>query len=222
MATRNEGKVSQRFLSLCGMLAPVLFVGMTILGGAITPGYSHLADTVSELFSPGAAYKRLLDPIHTVFALLLICFGVGILRFVKESGHSARAGITGAWLYIAMGVASVTTATVFPQDAWGSTATFPGEMHIRMSGVVGLLSLLSMLLIGVWFNRTGLYPGFGTYSFVTIALAVISSGFFMASLGGPLMGLTERVTALVGFAWTFTLALWMFSRSGRIEERIDE
>jgi hypothetical protein len=26
------------------------------------------------------------------------------------------------------------------------------------------------------------------------------------------MGLAERITALVGFQWTFTLAFWMFSR----------
>jgi hypothetical protein len=113
-------------------------------------------------------------------------------------------------MFIAMGFVSVATATVFPQDAWGSPPTFPGEMHIILSGVVALLSILSMLLIGIWFNRAEIFPGFRTYSFITVGAALISAGFFAANLGGPIMGLAERITILVGFLWTFTLALWSF------------
>jgi hypothetical protein len=49
--------MNRRLLFLCGMLAPCWFVFMTILGGAIRPGYSHLSDTVSELFAPGSPNK---------------------------------------------------------------------------------------------------------------------------------------------------------------------
>lgn len=199
---------------MCGVIAPVLFVGMTILGGALRPGYSHVADTASELFSPGSPNKLLLDTLHTTFTILLILFGIGLLRFVRESEHPTRLGKVGAWLYIAMGAVSVTTATIFPQDAWGSPPTFPGEMHITMSGVVGLLSILSMLCFGVWFRRTKIFPGLGIYSFVTVGVAVLSAGFFAANVDGPIMGLTERITILVGFLWTFVLALWLVSRQG--------
>lgn len=204
--------MNRRILFLCGVIAPVLFVFMAILGGAIRPGYSHISDTVSELFSPGAPNKRLLDPIHTTFALLLVLFGFGMLQSVRESGQSTRGGIAGAALFMAMGLLSVATATIFPQDAWGSPPTFRGQMHQNVSGVVGLLSMLSMVLIGIWFNRAKLFPGFRTYSFVTVGVSLLSAGWFAASLGGPIMGLTERITILAGFQWTFVLALWMFSR----------
>ena len=206
--------MNQRFLSICGVIAPVLFVFMTILGSAIRPGYSHISDTVSELFAPGAPNKLLLDTLHTIFALLLTLFGLGILQFVRASKQSTLIGIIGASLYIAMGFVSVTTATIFPQDAWGSPPTFPGEMHKILSGVIGLLSIFSMLLIGIWFNRAGILPGFRTYSIITIVVVVISVGFYVANLGSPIMGLTERITILIGFQWTFILALWMFSRKG--------
>ena len=204
--------MNRRILCLCGVIAPVLFVFMAILGGALRPGYSHVADTVSELFSPGAPNKRLLDPIHTIFSLLLVLFGFGVLQFVRGSGQSTRGGVTGAVLFIAMGLVSVATATVFPQDAWGSPSTFRGQMHQNLSGVVGLLSMLSMVLIGIWLNRTKLFPGFRTYSFVTVGVSLLSTAWFSASWGSPIMGLTERVTILVGFQWTFVLALWMFSK----------
>ena len=206
--------MNRRTLSLCGVIAPVLFVFMAILGGAIRPGYSHISDTVSELFSPGAPNKLLLDPLHTIFALLLALFGYGMLQFVRGSGHSTRGGVVGAALFMAMGLLSVTTATIFPQDAWGSTPTVRGQLHQILSGVVGLLSMLSMVLIGIWFNRAKLFPGFGTYSFVTVGLSLVSAGWFVANVGSPIMGLAERITILVGFQWTFILALRVFLRPG--------
>ena len=141
--------MNQRFLSMCGVIAPVLFVFMTILGGAIRPGYSHISDTVSELFSPGAPNKLLLDTLHTIYALLSALFGIGVLQLVRGSEQSRLIGIIGASMFIAMGLLSVATATVFPQDAWGSPPTLPGEMHKILSGVIALLSILSMMLIGI-------------------------------------------------------------------------
>ena len=204
--------MNRRFLVICGVIAPLLFVFTAILGGAIRPGYSHLSDTVSELFSPGSPNKPLLDALHTVFALLLVLFGIGVLKFVQQSKQPTRLGIIGAFLFIVMGLFSVTTATIFPQDAWGAPPTFAGEMHILLSGVVGLLSLLSICLMGIWFNQANIFPGFGTYSFITIGAVVLSTGFFVANVGSPIMGLTERITILIGLLWTFILALWMFSR----------
>lgn len=201
--------MKQRYLSMCGVVAPLLFVFTTILGGALRPGYSHLSDTISELFSPGSPNKLLLDSLHTVFALLLVCFGFGILQFVQRSRQSRKLGSLGAILYIAMGLVSIATAAIFPQDAWGSTPTFRGQMHIQLTGVVGLLSLLSILFVGLWFIRTGIFPWFGIYSLITIGLVALSTGFFMTRLGGPLMGLAERIPAFFGFLWTFILGLWM-------------
>lgn len=199
---------------MCGVIAPLLFVFMTILGGVLRPGYSHISDTVSELFSPGSPNKLLLDILHTIFALLLVLFGIGVLQLVRGSKRDVRIGIIGAWLYIAMGLVSMTTATVFPQDAWGSPPTFAGEMHKTLSGVIGLLSILSFLLIGAWFKRDGIFSGFWPYSLITVILVVLSTGFYVANMGGPLMGSTERITILLGFQWTFILALWMNLRSG--------
>jgi len=204
--------MNQRLLSLCGVITPVLFVAMTILGAAIRPGYSHMSDTVSELFSPGSPNKPLLDTLHTTFALLLTLFGIGVLQFVRRSGQSTLTGIIGASLYLTAGVLSIATATIFPQDPWGSPPTFAGQMHINLTGIVGFLSMLSILLLGLWFTRTKLFPGFGIYSLITVGIAILSAVFFMAMVGSPIMGLAERITILVGFAWTFILARWMFSR----------
>jgi hypothetical membrane protein len=205
--------MNRRLLFICGMAAPCWFVFTTILGGAIRPEYSHIADTISELFAPGSPNKPFLDVLHTVFAVLLILFGIGLFKFFQEAKLLKRSGQMGASLFILMGCVSVTTATIFPQDPWGSTVTFPGEMHKLLSGIIGLLSIFSMLLIGIWFLRTKTSPRLGVYTFVTIGLVIVSAGLYAVSVGSAIMGLAERISALVGFQWTFTFAYWMFSRA---------
>ena len=216
MMNETKGRViKQRLFSLCGLIAPVLFIFTAVLGGALRPGYSHLTDTVSELFSPGSPNKPLLDALHTSFALLLILFGIGILRYVQESKQGNWMGNLGAYLYILMGILSVGTAAFFPQDPWGSPPTFPGKMHILLSGILSIITILSMGLISAWFNQTGLWPRFWKYTWVIIGLTILSAGFYATNLGTPIMGLTERITILIGFLWTFILARWLFSHAKR-------
>ena len=205
--------MKQRFLSICGMIAPVLFLFMTILGGAIRAGYNHITDTISELLSPGSPNKLLLDTLYLTFSLLLILFGVGILLFVRKFKNSSWAGFAGAALFIAMGALNFSTAAFFPQDAWGTPETFFGKMHIILHGIISIISLLYMLLISHWTDQTKVFPGFRLYSFITICAAFISAGLFAFNYGRPYMGLTERIATLIGFQWTFFLALNIYRQS---------
>lgn len=213
--TKEQGvRLGGRLLYLCGMLAPPLFIFTALLGGALRPGYSHLADTVSELFSPGSPNKFLLDFLHTGYAILLILFGIGIRQFIRSRNPSSWPGRFGAWLYIIMGILSVGTATIFPQDPWGSPPTFAGEMHIILSGFLSVITILSMGLIGAWFNKIGLMPHIWKFTWVIIGLTILSAGFYISNLSTPIMGLTERITIIIGFSWTFILADWLYRNTG--------
>jgi hypothetical protein len=190
-----------------------VFIG--IFGGALRPGYSHVSDTVSELFSPGSPNRLLLSALYTLFAVLLVLFGIGILMFVQRNESSKRIGIFGASAFIAVGALNILTATIFPQDAWGSPSTFFGEMHINLHGLISILSIIYILLLGIWFHRTGISPNFRTYSIASVVAVVLAAAWFMASYGSPIMGLSERIIALVGFQWTFILALLILNRDDR-------
>ena len=202
--------MNPKYLYICGVLSAVVFTSTAILGGLLRPGYSHIADTISELFSPGSPNKLLLDTLHTISAALSTLFGIGVLLFVHGSGYSEPVGIMGAALIILTGLVNIMTATVFPQDAWGSPTTFPGEMHKILAGALALLSMSATLLLGIWFRRTGIFAGFDTYSFITFAIVLISGGFAVTKLGTPIMGLTERITILAGMQWTIVLSLKMY------------
>jgi hypothetical protein len=203
---------------LCGMLVPVLYVFMYILGGALRTGYSHISESVSELLSPGAPNKSLLIIFQITHALLGSIFGIGILQFVRGSKHNSMIGRIGAGMIIAAGLATIASA-IFPQDASGTPSTFAGVLHgILIFGVLIPFTILSTLLIGIWLKQADIFPWFKTYSFITIGASILLAGFAGATLGTPIMGLTERLGVLAGFQWTFVLALKLLTERRVIHE----
>ena len=48
-----------QILAICGMLSPIVYTAMWVIGGIIQPEYNHIRDDISSLFAVGAPNKRL-------------------------------------------------------------------------------------------------------------------------------------------------------------------
>ena len=202
--------MNQKLFYLCGMLVPFLYIFMYTVGGALRPGYSQISNSVSELLSPGSPNKTLLDVINVTFALLYTTFGIAVFRFVMGSEHDALIGRIGAGMIIAVGIASIGSA-IFPQDATGTARTLPGTLHlIFVFGFQIPGAILSILLMGFWLNRTGIFPGFALYSYISVGIIVLSGVLAGPTMGTPIMGLVERISALAVHQWLFLLAWNLF------------
>ena len=73
-----------------------------------------------------------------------------------------------------------------------------------------------MLLFGIWFRQAEIAKFFCVSSPATIVGAVLSGGWFAASVGNPIMGITERVAILVGFQWTFFLSILVIQSDAKL------
>lgn len=196
-----------KILYISGILIPIIYIFMYLLGGALRPDYSHISNSVSELLSPGAPNKLLLMTIQTTYALLHIVFGFSVLRFIQGDANDQLIGRIGAWLIIGLGVATIGTV-IFPQDAEGTPASMAGLVHkILVFGGLIPFSILSTLLIGLWVKRAGLFPGFDVYSFVTVGAIVVMGGVGGATVETQFAGIVERIAAIVTQQWLFMLGL---------------
>jgi hypothetical protein len=65
----------QRLL-VCGLVAPLLFVAMTLFVGLRWDGYSLTAQTPSELAAIGAPTRALWLVFSSIYSLLMVGFGV--------------------------------------------------------------------------------------------------------------------------------------------------
>ena len=66
-----------KILMLSGILAPIAYVGAVVVGGLLRPGYSHIAQYVSELIEAGAPNKALLDPLFALYNVLRLRLVLG-------------------------------------------------------------------------------------------------------------------------------------------------
>jgi len=69
-----------RILALCGMLSPVLYTLLWILGGILVPGYSHIRDDVSSLYAIDAYRRWFFQPLFILCSTLLLVFFLGLHR----------------------------------------------------------------------------------------------------------------------------------------------
>ena len=67
-----------QILAICGMLSPILYTAMWILGGILLPDYSHIRDDISSLMAVGAPRKRVFDSFLITSSVLLFVFYLGL------------------------------------------------------------------------------------------------------------------------------------------------
>src|SRR5687768_7636478 len=75
-----------RWLSLGGLLGPLLFATLVAVLGALRPGYSHVAQFISELGASGTHYAAVMNYAGFVPAgLLLAALGLSLFRALPRS-----------------------------------------------------------------------------------------------------------------------------------------
>ena len=97
---------------------------------------------------------------------------------------------------------------IFTQDPRGTSATLYGTLHIVLSGITAVLTIISILLVGMSFKNNAKMKLFTSYSYTTPALIFISGGAGAASLAnnGGYGGLFERITIFLFMVWVITLS----------------
>ena len=197
-------------LLLSGVLAPLIYIVTVIVGGILRPGYSHIAQYVSELIENGAPNKAILDPLFAIYNILTIAFSFGLFLYVRSVSENRRkkVGLAGALVLVAEGIFGFVTV-FFPQDPIGSPATSTGTLHIVLASLSSLTTMLTMLLLGLWFRVIPALRRDGIYSFVSLGIVFLSGGLAASTIAnpGPVNGLIERVTIFGFLQWLFVIGM---------------
>ena len=192
-------------LLACGILAPVLYVAMTLFVGLLWEGYSVVSRVPSELSAIGAPTRPLWIWLGMVYAVLMIAFG----WIVWTSAPPNRAlRVAGALLM---------AHTVFGQfwppmhqravlAAGGGTLT--DTLHLAWATVTGIFFVL---IVG--FGAAALGKRFRIYSIVTLVIGLACGAVtgtyasrVQADLPTPGVGVWERISIVTFMAWIAVLA----------------
>lgn len=197
----------RKFTLACGILAPLVYAATVIYGGAITPGYSHVAEAISSLVQAGAPLRWKIDPGFVVYNFLLLVFAIGLVR---EFTAARRPGtlVGSALALIVVPVLSL-LMYFFPQDPVGSTPTVAGGIHLALALGTAVMTMLTMVLTGAGARRYPPIQHLRWFAFANALFVFVTGGLSTAgmTLKWPFFGIIERMT-IGGFElWVLVLAL---------------
>lgn len=182
-------------------LAPVFFIGGTLVAELLSPGFDPVRQTISELAAVDA-------PTQLFMTLMFVLTGVCHLV--------TAAYAPGLWLpgRIALGLAGVALFAVaaFPLPSEGSS---PEHRLAAMAGFV-LLALWPVLSMRVgrqypWLLR----PAGAVLSTLVVGATCVAFAWIEAQPDATLVGLAERIAAYLESAWpaVVVFVMWRHQRA---------
>ena len=195
-----------QILAVCGMLSPILYTAMWILGGRLQSNYSHIRDDISSLFAVGAPNRRLMQSFIIISSVLLFVFYLGLHEGINDGGGS----IIGPMLLIISSFLGILVAFFFPLDEGGEIKTYKGKMHIILVVASGILTIAGMVALWLRLQFNVVWSAFAMFSLMSaiISLAlIIISGIFVT---GKYRGILERFGVTPYQVYYFVLGLMVF------------
>jgi len=196
----------QQFLLRCGVAAPVIYLLTVLLGGAITPGYSHARQVIGALTAPGTPHRQLLELCFLAYNVATLLFAFGLLWRLRAC---RRRNLTVGALLLA-GVAICGIFMFFaPTDAPEGPATLQGQLSIALDAARSLLIFLSILVMGLGFRGVPGVSFLWGYSVVSAVLTGMAGLMAVAgsAVRSPLLGVYDRVAMGAFLLWMLVLAL---------------
>lgn len=198
-----------RFGLHAGWLAGAVFIAALLALGAVTPGYEHAHEAVSELGAIGAPCASWWNALgFGLPGVLIACFAAALFAPLQREGVGASARI-GVWLLLISGLAFAGNG-VFAYDLQQPYAQ-TSKLHVAMLTITLLAFVPATLLLALSLRGRGGWRalvGVGPLIALVALLSVIQRMWDFVPLlqGNP--GYAQRVTLAMYFMW---LALAAFT-----------
>jgi hypothetical protein len=189
----------------CGVLGALWMLAMVIAGGATYPGYSHVAQYISELGANGAPQGWAVS----WFGFLPV--GILISAFALFAWLAAPRSVLSGIGFVGVLLFSIgyIAATFFRCD-YGCRPEEPSssQMMHNMFGLFGyVFAPVCLLLLGLaarkW-EKAGLVS---TWAFVSAVVALI--GLFTIAPTSPVLGLSQRAIETAMLSWVVVCGLYL-------------
>ncbi len=197
--------MTRKVLLFCGVLAPLLYLAMTLFVGMLWAGYSVASQTPSELSAIGAPTRPLWMLLGTVYAVLMAAFGWIVWKSAPRNRALRVVGI----LLMTQAVFGYFWPPMHQRAvlaAGGGTLT--DTLHIAWAVVTVLL-----FMFAVGFGAAAFGKRFRVYSIATMAMTFAcgvwtgtSASRLQADLPTRWVGVWERISIAVFMLWVAVLA----------------
>ncbi len=195
----------KKFYPYFGIVGPIVYILAVIVGGSLRSDYSFLYNTISELSMANAPNLLLMSVLFGIYNISLFIFGLG--AFMDDKIDKSKKFKVANLMIAIVGLLGL-LLIFFPQDPRNIAFTFTGTIHIALAGITSLLTLISVLLMGINFRKVNEMKSFAIYSIISFLVILISGGMAAMSVANnsPYGGLFERITIFTFMIWTIVYA----------------
>jgi hypothetical protein len=188
------------------LMAPMGFLA----AGALWPGYSHTAQTVSELVARHAPNRLPLSIFFVAYNSLLAGFGLALRDLAREwertRNLTGRYGIMSGNRVILLSALGL-MLLVLPMDPSDGGRTLTGVAHMIVAGLMAAAAWDVALSAGLWLRPASGLQDYGRFSLVAAAaMALFGVLTFFALRLGLWAGLMERLIIGAYEVWMFVMA----------------
>ncbi|HCQ74790.1 MAG TPA: DUF998 domain-containing protein [Clostridiales bacterium] len=194
-------------LGLLGVVSFLSYAAAVIFAPLAYPGYDWMAQAVSDLSAANAPSLALWNRLTALYnvcevaCVTVVCIGI--------QGKRTKLLRVGVYIFAVMEWVSAVGFRAFPLTDSGFAGTFQDTMHIAVTGVVVLLSIVSLVIIIIAGAKDRSCRSYGVCAGIALAMMLVGA-VGMKLVPAEYFGVVERFSVFAATGFNAALGIHLF------------
>lgn len=199
------------WIGLTGLAALISYAVAAYLCRGAFPGYNWMESAVSDLSAETAPSRQLWDKLSSVYSAGSIVCATCVAIYVSEIKKSTRLFRIGIYLFTVMNWISKIGYEMFAlDDAGKQISSFQEVMHMAVTALVVILSIVSLILLIISGIRNKEVRGVGIWAAIFFAMMLIGP-IGMKVFPPQYFGIAERFSIYSAIGFNAVLGIYLFN-----------
>lgn len=195
-------------LGLLGVVSFLSYAAAVIFAPLAYPGYDWMAQAVSDLSAANAPSLALWNRLTALYnvcevaCVTVVCIGI--------QGKRTKLLRVGVYIFAVMEWVSAVGFRAFPLTDSGFAGTFQDIMHIAVTGVVVLLSIVSLVIIIIAGAKDRSCRSYGVCAGIALTMMLVGA-VGMKLVPAEYFGVVERFSVFAATGFNAGLGIHLFA-----------
>ena len=213
----RRSRIKKSLLQKPGLLGVVSFLSYTaavVFAPLAYPGYNWMAQAVSDLSAANAPSLALWNQLSALYnvcevvCVTVVCIGI--------QGWKTKLLRSGIYLFAVMEWISAVGYRMFPLSSNGYAGAFQDVMHMAVTALVVLLSIVSLVIIIVAGAKSKSCRSYGVCAAVALAMMLVGA-MGMKIVPAAYFGVVERFSVFAATGFNAALGIHLFCMKSKIQ-----
>ncbi len=206
-------------LGLLGLVSFLSYAAAVIFAPLAYPDYNWMAQAVSDLSAADAPSLALWNQLSALYnACEVVCVTVVCIGM---QGRKTRLLRTGIYLFAVMEWISAIGYRMFPLSTGGYAGTFQDVMHMFVTALVVLLSIVSLTVIIIAGAKESACRSYGVCAAVALGMMLVGA-VGMKLVPAEYFGVVERFSVFAATGFNAALGVHLFCTRPETETILEE